>query len=613
MAAGAMLTFSNNLSPDSRWVQTGSEIFFYGTLLVLLLALAFFAPHRGGRWFRKIERALARLARRRALTIFVVGLLSLTIVAALTATAGLPLPKVDDEFSYLLAADTFAHGRLTNPPHPLWVHFETFHTIQQPTYASRYPPGQGLILALGQLMGHPVVGVWLGTVLACMAICWMLMGWLPPRWAIVGALLAVVHPEILTWSQRYWGGNLTLAAGALALGGFRRVLGERSPKDEKTDTSPVQLRHCTLMPRLRDAVLMTLGMAVLILCRPYEGGVLILILFAGLAMGTIAWKKTLMLEMIVRVGFPVAVGLVITAAWMGYYNWRVTHNALRMPHQVYIAAYNAAPIFVWQKPPPTPDYHHKKMRDFHTGWELRHYRKQQTLAGLAAGVLERAAKLVRSQMRLWPLLLGFAALPWALQNQWMRIALLIWAVFTAALLQVNWTFFHYAAPAFGLFFVVAVQSLRHLRLWRWHRKPVGLFLARGCLILSALSLPHTFWRIAEQNNAHYARRDQILTQLQHEGGKHLIIVRYAPNLSNSGEWVYNEADIDNARVIWAREMDPAENRKLLNYFKDRRVWLLQVNKDETRLIPYPLMGDPGSLMIDLEKRVGLREKWINQI
>jgi hypothetical protein len=221
--------------------------------------------------------------------------------------------------------------------------------------------------------------------------------------------------------------------------------------------------------------------------------------------------------------------------------------------------------------------------------------------------------LVRSQMQLWPLLLGFAALPWALQNQWMRIALLIWVVFTAALLQVTWTFFHYAAPAFGLFFVVAVQSLRHLRLWRRHGKPAGLFLARGCLILSALSLPHTFWRIAEQNNAHYAYRNQIVTRLQQEGGKHLIIVRYAPNLSNSGEWVYNQADIDNARVIWAREMDPSENRKLLNYFKDRRVWLLQVNADETRLVPYPLMGDPGSLMIDLEKRVGLREKWINQI
>lgn len=608
-----MLTFSNKLSPDSQWAHTGPEIFFYGTLLVLLLALAFFAPHQGARWFRKVECALARLARHRALTIMMVGLLSLTVVVALTATAGLPLPKVDDEFSYLLAADTFAHGRLTNPPHPLWVHFETFHTIQQPTYASKYPPGQGLVLALGRVLGHPAVGVWLSTALACAAICWMLMGWLPPRWAVVGALLAVVHPEILTWSQRYWGGSLTLAGGALALGGFRRVLGERSQKSEQADSLPLHLGRYALMPRVRDAALIALGMAVLIVCRPYEGGVMTLILLAGLAIGTIAWKKTLMLEMIVRVGCPVAVGLAITAAWMGYYNWRVTHNALRMPYQVYAAAYHTAPIFLWQKPPPPPAYHHKKMRDFHTGWELRHYTKQQTLEGLAAGVLERGAKLVRNQLRLWPLLLACAALPWALNDRWMRIALLIWAVFTAALLQVTWTFFHYAAPAFGLFFVLVVQSLRHLRLWRWHGKPVGLFLARGCLILSALSLPHTFWRVAQENDPRYAHRNQIITHLQHEGGKHLIIVHYAPNLSSSGEWVYNEADIDNARVIWAREMDPAENRKLLDYFKDRRVWLLQVDAEETRLIPYPFAGDPRVSIVDLEKEVGLREKLINKI
>src|ERR1700737_3576605 len=350
VAAEAMLTFPNNLSPDSRWIQTGSEIFFYGTLLVLLLGLAFFAPHRGARWFRKIERALARLARRRALTIIGVGLLSLTIVAGLTATAGLPLPKVDDKFSYLLAADTFAHGRLTNPTHPLWMHFETFHTIQQPTYASKYPPGQGLILALGQVLGHPIIGVWLSTAFACAAICWMLMGWFPARWALVGALLAVVHPEILAWSQRYWGGSLTLAGGALAIGGFRRVL-RGNDHDE---------------PRISDAILMALGMAVLIICRPYGGGVMTLRLLAALAGRTITQKKT---AMFARVGCPIALGLALTFAWMCYYNWRVTHDPFRMPQQVYAATYNGAPAFLWQKRPPTPEYHHQTMGDFHLGWE----------------------------------------------------------------------------------------------------------------------------------------------------------------------------------------------------------------------------------------------------
>jgi hypothetical protein len=105
-----------------------------------------------------------------------------------------PVPRLHDEFSYLLLADTLAHGRVVNPAVPLPEFFETFHVITMPVYASKYFPAQGVFLAIGEkLTGHPAVGVWFSSALACAAIFWMLEAWIDPGWALLGALLMAVE------------------------------------------------------------------------------------------------------------------------------------------------------------------------------------------------------------------------------------------------------------------------------------------------------------------------------------------------------------------------------------------------------------------------------------
>src|SRR5579864_8475748 len=161
-------------------------------LLSLLIALAY--PDLGSRWFQAAAHQFSRLARQRYLSVILVGFLSLALRVALLPVEPIPKPVVHDEFGYLLAADTFSHGRLTNPTPALWQHFETFNVIQRPTYQSYPQPGQGLILAAGTVIfGNPFWGVWLSAGVLCASICWMLQAWLPSRWALLGGVFAVLY------------------------------------------------------------------------------------------------------------------------------------------------------------------------------------------------------------------------------------------------------------------------------------------------------------------------------------------------------------------------------------------------------------------------------------
>jgi len=92
----------------------------------------------------------SRFARRRALSVVAVGILAVVARLAVLPILPVPDPAIHDEFSYLLMSDTFARGRLANPTHPMWHHFETFQVNMVPTYVSKYYPAQGIFWRLAK-------------------------------------------------------------------------------------------------------------------------------------------------------------------------------------------------------------------------------------------------------------------------------------------------------------------------------------------------------------------------------------------------------------------------------------------------------------------------------
>ncbi|MCL5005775.1 MAG: hypothetical protein M1404_04515 [Acidobacteria bacterium] len=572
-------------------------------LTLLAVGVTFVYPQLGARGFEFLERGFRKLANRRGLPVAVVGLTALALRAALLPILPIPAPAIHDEFAYLLLSDTFAHGRLTNPSNPMWVHFESFHIIWHPTYTAKYYPAQGLIMALGQVLtGKPFWGVWLSVGLMCAAITWMLQGWLEPGWALLGGFLAVIRFGTFNyWANSYWGGAVAAIGGALVLGALPRLK-----------------KHM----RVRYALLMGLGFAIIANSRPYEG------LFFGIpvAVTLLAWlwkmKRPELGQAMKRAMAPLLAVIALTLVAMGYYFWRTTRSPFDTPYLVYEHRYDPIPNFPWESLKRVPDYRYAAFRTYYlNALPMALYERARTVSGLIANETNNLRwfwAFFLGPVFTLPLLLALALVPygfsWKDISPGTRFLLLVCGVTLAGETLPIYYQPHYSAPITCAILALVLIAMRSVRPWLWRHKPSGVFLVRAvpsiCVLLLLLRIgagifgwpPVSTWPSLTitlpswcSKSPHNVNRAATLRRLRQYPGRQLAIVHYNKDhdvLSN--EWVYNRAELNRAKVIWARDMGPAENEKLIRYFKDRHAWLVDADDNPPKLEPYSAAADRQS-------------------
>lgn len=559
-------------------------------LAALFLAVAILHPSLGSAWFQKAERVFDQLSQHPRIAVIAVGLLTLALRAAVVPLEPIPEPVVHDEFGYLLAADTFAHGRLTNPTPPLSEHFESFSIIVKPTYQCYAQPAQGLILAFGKVFfGHPFWGVWLSAGLTCAAITWMLQGWLPPQWALLGGLLAILRFGVFSyWANSYWAGLAGVIGGALVIGAFPRIKSKQ---------------------RISDAIFMGVGLVLLANSRPYEG-----VLFAvPVAVALFVWlfgENRPRLAAAFRT--TIAALLLVLAAnglWMTYYFWRVTGNPFQMPYQVERLTYANVPQLLWQHRPSEQKttYSSQAMKQLYVNGEMSRYRVMRMPLGfvyIQAGKVLKFWKFYLGPALSLPFLLLFFALPYGFScrhtEQSTKLILALLAFCTIGMSAELFFEPHYAGPLTAIVLLLVLKAVRIVRHWTPNARPVGLFVARSipviCVIMFVVragsslvhhSLPEADAPGWSQQAPPSFGRDRIQAELQSMPGQHLVIVHYGPKHNPFREWVYNDADIPGAKIIWARETDNAGNRQLIDCFRGRKVWLLEADEEPPKLNPWP--------------------------
>lgn len=484
--------------------------------------------------------------------------LGLTVLLGLlpvVVRGGMPLAKSHDEFSILLAADTYLHGRWVNPTPAGWEHFESVHINVVPAYCSKYQPGMGLMLAMGRLLGHPYLGMLLAMGLASLSTTWMFRAWLPVVWALSASLL-VACIITTSWSDGYFaGGPLALAAGAVLVRYF------------------LTARECAL--RSLDALLLTFCLVTFFWTRPFEGGIAAALLGVPILVFAVRLQGWSVVRLV-----PVALLVLLPVGWMQLsLNQAATGSYTRLPYVEHEAQYGMTPLFLVTPPRENvPAFRHVELKRFQESM-FSWYQMQRSPNWLRAMLFKLGTGWNFFFSLLW--LLPLATLPEWWRMRPVRYLFLCWmGLYVVLTFGTTWFLNHYAAPLVPAWAVVVMTSCRLVSRFQFRGYPWGRFIVILLMLTTAVQA------VMERNLVTYYDRDGWAAVRQQKErqlatGKHLVFMTYGPKHDTGQEWVYNSSEINNQAVIWVRSMGADADRHLMKLYPGRQYWQLQADSTQT--------------------------------
>lgn len=462
-----------------------------------------------------------------------------------------PVPTTYDEFGHLLVADTLTNFRLCNPVPNGVEFFDSFGVILSPYYYSRYPIGIGATLAVGQFLGHPLLGMLILLIVFHWAAYRFVINWFNESTGTLALIILLMNPTILlSWSLAYWGGLLTHLAGTLIVGSIPKF-------NSKTSW--------------QTALLTGSGFAILALTRPFEGALVMLPILILIIQRTFLAANI----KLAILSLPIIFALGLTTAQNKICVGSITHS----PYFTYDQNQASVPAFVYMKEWGLKDYKTPKVSMYYTKdyATTRAHSSSPMLWSLE--LMERIGEHFGRYLPAYSelLLLG---LPY-LRTPGVGY-LILSLIFSIISITITTHYYpHYSSPAIAITLLLPLLIFQKIQ-------TKYLLSQKIFKLLVSLLLVSIIWKFYNYQSTYIKHRQEgiprakVIEYLNQQPGKELVFVKYQ-NSNSYFEWVFNSANPSNQEIIWAHSFDNIQNKLLEKYYPEHSTWELILTDTEYKL------------------------------